>query len=139
MATTTSTRIRSCASRAATPATATVTVRSGNEPLGGATLDACKRAARALTAYLSVCGEKPLSDAQLQLIRALRLAEIAAEEPLYNPQKLMSMVAYFYTANQLDFAIELLAECLTGEDGEGEAILDELAVIAREQLKESGA
>lgn len=90
------------------------------------------RAARALTAYLSVVGELPLNHAQVNLIRALELIESASHDPVGDAVQVMGMVARFYTPMQLEFAAELLAEGLTGVEGEGAAIMDELAIIARE-------
>jgi hypothetical protein len=94
--------------------------------------DACKRAARALTAYLTVCGERPLDGPQLNLIRALYLIEVHAERPFRDPARLMGLVAHFYQPTQLEFAVELLGERLSGAEGEGEAILAELDLVARE-------
>lgn len=98
-------------------------------------LNACKRAARALTAYLGTCGEPPLSFPQVNLIRAMYLAETATGRPLRNADQVMGAVARFFMPMQMEFAVELLTESLEGEAGEGWAILDELEVIAAEMLR----
>lgn len=88
------------------------------------TLDACKRAARALTAYLGTCGESALSYPQVNLIRAMHLAEAATGRPLRNANQVMGAVAPFFTPMQIEFAVELLTESLESEAGEVCAILD---------------
>ncbi|WP_442283088.1 hypothetical protein [Variovorax sp. M-6] len=102
------------------------------EALGADTRSACKRAARAMTAYLGTCGEQALSYPQINLIRAVHLAETAAGHPPRNASQLLGMVAHWFTPMQMEFAAELLTESLEGEAGEGWAILDELEVIAAE-------
>lgn len=102
------------------------------------TSNACKRAARALTTYLHAEGELALSYPQVNLIRALYLAETATGGPLRDANQTMGMVAHFFTPLQMEFAVELLTECLEGEEGEGWAILNELEVIAEEALRGGG-
>ena len=101
--------------------------------LDPAILSACKRAARALNAYLATCGEQSLSFSQLNLIRAMHLAETATGRPLRDAGHVMAAVASYFTPMQMEFAQELLAECLEGAEGEGWAILDELEIMAAEQ------
>jgi hypothetical protein len=96
-------------------------------------LHACKRAARTLTAYLETCGEKPLSFPQVNLIRAMHLAEAATGRPMREANQTMGMVAHFFTPMQMEFAVELLTECVEGEVGEGWAVLDELEATAAEK------
>ncbi|MDM0071843.1 hypothetical protein [Variovorax sp. J31P207] len=93
---------------------------------------ACRRAARALTAYLHDCGEQALSYPQVNLIRALFLAEAASGRPPRGANQTLGMVAQFFTPMQMDFAVELLTEALDGEEGEAWAILSELERIADE-------
>ena len=101
--------------------------------LDPATLSACKRAARALNAYLATCGEPSLGFSQLNLIRAMHLAESATGRPLRDAAQVMVALAPYFTPMQMEFAQELLAECLEGAQGEGWAILDELEIMAAEQ------
>jgi hypothetical protein len=96
------------------------------------TSNACRRAARALTAYLHSRGEQALSFPQVNLIRALFLAETATGRPLRAARQTMDRVAQFFTPMQMDFAVELLTEALDGEEGEAWAILAELERIADE-------
>lgn len=103
--------------------------------LNSDTLEACQRAARALTAYLDTCGEQALSYPQVNLIRAMYLAETATGRPLRNANQVMGAVAQFFTPTQMEFAVELLTESLEGEEGEGWAILDELERIADEKQR----
>jgi hypothetical protein len=102
--------------------------------LSPATSIACRRAARALTAYLHSRGELALSFPQVNLIRALFLAETATGRPLRSARQTMDMVAQFFTPMQMDFAVELLTEALDGEEGEAWAILAELERIADEAV-----
>jgi hypothetical protein len=102
------------------------------EAESAASLQACRRAARALTACLATHGENPLSREQLQLIRGLLAADAACAQPVGDARRLARMVAHFFTPMQLDFATELLAEHLAGDEGEAQLIIDELEVIARE-------
>jgi hypothetical protein len=102
--------------------------------LSPATSNACRRAARALTAYLRSRGEQALSFPQVNLIRALFLAETATGRPQHAASQTMGMVAQFFTPMQMDFAVELLTEALDGEEGEAWAILAELERIADEPV-----
>jgi hypothetical protein len=92
----------------------------------------CRRVARALTACLSSHGERPLAREQLQLIRALLAADAVCLHPVGDARRLARMVAHFFTPMQLDFAAELLAEHVAGDDGVAQSIVDALEVIARE-------
>ena len=98
------------------------------------TSTACRRAARALTAHLRACGEQALSYPQVNLVRALYLAETATGRPLRSANQTMGMVAQFFTPTQMDFAVELLTEAFDGEEGEAWAILSELERIADEAV-----
>ncbi|MDM0035351.1 hypothetical protein QTI33_24670 [Variovorax sp. J22P271] len=93
---------------------------------------ACRRAARALTSHLHDCGEQALSYPQVNLVRALFLAETATGRPRRGAQQTLGMVAQFFTPMQMDFAVELLTEALEGEEGEAWAILEELERMADE-------
>ena len=100
--------------------------------LGAETRQACKRAARSLTAYLGHCGEQALSHPQVNLIRAIHLAEKASGHPPRSAHQRMGMMAHLFTPTQMEIAVELLTESREGEEGEGWAILDELEAIAAE-------
>lgn len=102
------------------------------------TVAACQRAARALSAHLAASGEQPLSHAQINLIRALHLAAVSAPQPATDARRVLGMVAAFFTPLQLDFAVELLAEALEGQDDEAWAIADELERIAVEARSAGG-
>jgi hypothetical protein len=80
-----------------------------------------------VNACLATCGEPSLSFSQLHLIRAMHLAQTATGRPLRDAGQVMVHVTPYVTPMQMEFAQELLAECLEGAKGEGWAILDELA------------
>ena len=95
------------------------------------TLAACRRAARALTAHLRTCGERPLTFPQVNLIRAIQLAESATGRAPRDACDVIATVAHFFTSRQTDFAVELLTEGLHEEQAGAWAILDELEAITR--------
>jgi hypothetical protein len=96
------------------------------------TSNACRRAARALTVHLQTSGEQALNYPQVNLIRALFLAETASGRALRGANQIMALVAHFFSPVQMEFAVELLTDAFEGEEGEAWAILAELECIADE-------